>query len=85
MLALFEEALKWELHPRQNVHNLMPGIVNFASYFRHAENQFGLSCYQRISVENEDERGARMKSVGIICSKYTSLHEHMEFLEDQVR
>ena len=38
-----------------------------------------------MSVENEEERHARMKSVGIICTKYTSLHEHMPFLERQVR
>lgn len=54
-------------------------------YFKHDDSQFGLSCFQRITVENEDERGVRMKSVGIVCSKYTSLHEHMEFLEQQVR
>ena len=38
-----------------------------------------------MSVENKEERHARMKSVGIICTSYTSLHEHMSFLEDQVR
>ena len=38
-----------------------------------------------MSVENEVERHARMKSVGIICTNYTSLHEHMPFLETQVR
>ena len=26
-----------------------------------------------------------MKSVGILCAKYTSLHEHMPFLEEEVR
>ena len=26
-----------------------------------------------------------MKSVGILCVKYTSLHEHMPFLEEEVR
>ena len=26
-----------------------------------------------------------MKSVGILCAKYTSLHEHMAFLEEEVR
>ena len=26
-----------------------------------------------------------MKSVGILCARYTSLHEHMPFLEEEVR
>ncbi|XP_057291637.1 DENN domain-containing protein 11-like [Hydractinia symbiolongicarpus] len=52
-------------------------------YFRH-QQYYGLSCFALKSVDNEEERGARMKSVGIICTKYTSLHEHQEFLEKQV-
>ena len=38
-----------------------------------------------MAVDNVAERGARMKSVGILCAKYTSLHEHMPFLEEEVR
>ena len=59
-------------------------IFIFYRYFKH-KTFYGLSCYERISVDNAEERGARMKSVGVICTKYTSLHEHMEFLEKQVR
>ena len=44
-----------------------------------------MSCFERIAVDNVAERGARMKSVGILCAKYTSLHEHMPFLEEEVR
>ena len=44
-----------------------------------------MSCFERIAVDNVAERGARMKSVGILCAKYTSLHEHMSFLEEEVR
>ena len=44
-----------------------------------------MSCFGKMSVANEEERHARMKSVGIICKYYTSLHEHMSFLEEQVR
>ena len=54
------------------------------SYFRH-QQYYGLSCFALKSISNESERGARMKSVGIICTKYTSLHEHQEFLEKEVR
>ncbi|XP_065676585.1 DENN domain-containing protein 11 isoform X3 [Hydra vulgaris] len=53
-------------------------------YFRHQEH-YGLSCFALKSVNNAEERGARMKSVGIICTKYTSLHEHQDFLELQVK
>ena len=44
-----------------------------------------MSCFERIAVDSVAERGARMKSVGILCAKYTSLHEHMPFLEEEVR
>lgn len=36
-------------------------------------------------VESELERGARMKSVGILCPSYTLLYRYMHFLENQVR
>lgn len=54
-------------------------------YFKTSAGLYGLSCYERIAVDNVAERGARMKSVGILCAKYTSLHEHMPFLEEEVR
>ena len=54
-------------------------------YFKTRDGLYGLSCYERIAVDNVAERGARMKSVGILCAKYTSLHEHMSFLEEEVR
>ena len=54
------------------------------SYFRH-QQYYGLSCFALKSVSSECERGARMKSVGIICTKYTSLHKHQEFLEKEVK
>ena len=54
------------------------------SYFKH--NQlFGLSCYEKLSVSNVEERGARMKSVGIIAVSYSNLHNHMEFLSQQAK
>ncbi|XP_068722188.1 DENN domain-containing protein 11-like [Montipora capricornis] len=54
-------------------------------YFKTTGGLYGLSCYERIAVDNVAERGARMKSVGILCARYTSLHEHMPFLEEEVR
>ena len=53
-------------------------------YFR-KDNYFGLSCFQNMPVDSEMERGARMKSVGILATSYTGLYKHMQFLENQVR
>ena len=77
------------LHTFTEILQLLPFIIfvfhsMYCRYFRHEEN-FGLSCFALKCVNNKEERGARMKSVGIICKTYTSLHEHQEFLEQQVR
>ncbi|XP_060083226.1 DENN domain-containing protein 11-like [Ylistrum balloti] len=53
-------------------------------YFR-MENLYGLACFENMPVESEIERGARMKSVGILSTSYTLLYRHMQFLETQVR
>ncbi|KAI8759431.1 DENN domain-containing protein 11-like [Biomphalaria glabrata] len=53
-------------------------------YFR-KDNLFGLACFEKMKVESEIERGARMKSVGILSLSYTTLYHHMQFLEKQVR
>ncbi|NXB48707.1 LCHN protein, partial [Leucopsar rothschildi] len=46
---------------------------------------FGLACFANMPVESELERGARMKSVGILSPSYTLLYRYMHFLENQVR
>lgn len=53
-------------------------------YFR-KDSYFGLACFANLPVDSELERGARMRSVGILCPSYTTLHPHMTFLEAQVR
>ncbi|XP_042563006.1 DENN domain-containing protein 11-like [Clupea harengus] len=53
-------------------------------YFR-KDSYFGLACFANLPVESELERGARMKSVGILSPSYTTLYHHMAFLENQVR
>lgn len=53
-------------------------------YFRH-DNFFGLACFEKLSVANELERGARMKSVGILSTNYNSLYQHLPFLTEEVR
>jgi len=54
------------------------------SYFR-KDNMFGLACFENMPVESRMERGARMKSVGILATSYTLLYRHLQFLEAQVR
>uniref|UniRef100_A0A8C4I9B7 DENN domain-containing protein 11 n=1 Tax=Dicentrarchus labrax TaxID=13489 RepID=A0A8C4I9B7_DICLA len=46
---------------------------------------FGLACFANMPVESTVERGARMKSVGILSPSYTLLYRYMSFLEHQVR
>lgn len=53
-------------------------------YFR-KDNLYGLACFENMPVESEIERGARMKSVGILSTSYTLLYRHLQFLETQVR
>ena len=53
-------------------------------YFRHGK-LYGLACFANMSVASAAERGARMKSVGILATSYTLLYRHMQFLETQVR
>ncbi|KAE8613281.1 hypothetical protein XENTR_v10007653 [Xenopus tropicalis] len=53
-------------------------------YFRKG-GFFGLACFANMPVESELERGARMKSVGILSPSYTLLYRYMHFLENQVR
>ncbi|KAH3774503.1 DENN domain-containing protein 11-like [Dreissena polymorpha] len=53
-------------------------------YFK-KDNLYGLACFENMPVESEIERGARMKSVGILATSYTLLYRHLQFLETQVR
>ncbi|XP_007256034.3 DENN domain-containing protein 11 isoform X1 [Astyanax mexicanus] len=59
-------------------------IANDFIYFRKG-CYFGLACFANMPVESELERGARMKSVGILSPSYTLLYRYMHFLENQVR
>uniref|UniRef100_A0A224YWY7 Protein LCHN n=1 Tax=Rhipicephalus zambeziensis TaxID=60191 RepID=A0A224YWY7_9ACAR len=53
-------------------------------YFKR-KDYYGLSCFENMKVENEEERGARMKSIGILAKSYSLLHLHKTFLQKQVR
>ncbi|XP_060552703.1 DENN domain-containing protein 11-like [Ruditapes philippinarum] len=53
-------------------------------YFK-KDSLYGLACFENMPVDSEIERGARMKSVGILATSYTLLYRHLQFLETQVR
>lgn len=59
-------------------------LLSSHSYFRKG-CYFGLACFANMAVESTVERGARMKSVGILSPSYTLLYRYMSFLEHQVR
>ncbi|XP_033123746.1 DENN domain-containing protein 11-like [Anneissia japonica] len=59
--------------------------INSDFIFFKKDNYYGLSCYEKMTVDSLEERGARMKSVGILATSYTTLYRHMQFLENQVR
>ena len=54
------------------------------SYFKQGQ-LFGLSCFEKILIQSESERGVRMKSVGLLAVGYPDLHLHQEFLQRQAR
>ncbi|XP_054715749.1 DENN domain-containing protein 11-like [Uloborus diversus] len=53
-------------------------------YFKRGQ-LYGVACFENMPVDNACERGARMKSVGVLALTYTTLHHHMGFLRQQVR
>jgi hypothetical protein len=64
----------------------MHTIITDFNYFK-INQFFGLSCYHRLQLEGEEaerERGARMKSVGVLSLSYNGLHIHLEFLQQAV-
>ncbi|CAF1062882.1 unnamed protein product [Didymodactylos carnosus] len=61
-------------------HNLIQDCV----YFRH-KSLYGLSCIENIRDSTEtNERGMRIKSVGILSNSYIGNQYHLNFLQTQV-
>lgn len=52
-------------------------------YFRQ-DNMYGMSSFGKITVDSQEERGCRMKSVGVFATSYSTLHRYKKFLEEQV-
>jgi len=59
-------------------------LLTSRRYF-HKDKLFGLACFENMSVDNKSERGARMKSVGVLARSYGPLYQHLAFLQGQVR
>ncbi|OQR76879.1 protein LCHN-like [Tropilaelaps mercedesae] len=53
-------------------------------YFKRG-SYFGLACFEKLDIDSAIERGARMKSVGVLTRSYSLLHVHRGFLQTQVR
>lgn len=84
-----EESVAWHSHLAVSLLSMTHGLIcvplpSFHSYFRKG-CYFGLACFANMAVESTVERGARMKSVGILSPSYTLLYRYMSFLEHQVR
>ena len=75
------------MHVNLSIFHIVPYLTqdfSFFSYFKRGQ-LYGLACFENMPVDNVSERGARMKSVGVLAVSYTSLHYHMNFLKKQVR
>lgn len=48
------------------------------------KNLYGIACFHSLKTAS-DERGARMRSVGILCRDYRALATHYDFLYGAVR
>ena len=47
---------------------------------------YGFACYEKLTLSHSElERGARMKSVGVLAPSFEYLHLHKPFLEEQVK
>ena len=62
----------------------LPLSPSLCSYFKQGQ-LFGLSCFEKMPVQSEQERGVRMKSVGLLAVGYVDLHQHQQFLQRQAR
>ena len=66
-------------------HNVTEDFV----YFKHVDSVtgdrlFGLACFHNMTVDaNGDERGSRMRSVGVLAPSYAGLPQHLAALQDE--
>lgn len=60
------------------LHNINRDFI----YFK-MQDIYGVSCYEKRAVDSVEERGSRMRSVGVLCGNFNSLHRHLQFLQEQ--
>jgi len=60
-------------------------LQNDFVYFKYGD-MYGFACYEKLILSHSElERGARMKSVGVLAPSFEYLHLHKPFLEEQVK
>lgn len=59
-------------------------IENDLVYFRKGK-LYGLACFHNVKVNSEIERGARMKSVGLLTTSCSNIHFYKQFLQSKIR
>ncbi|GAB6032592.1 hypothetical protein CHUAL_011483 [Chamberlinius hualienensis] len=59
-------------------------IENDLVYFRKSR-LYGLACFQNVKVDSEIERGARMKSIGLLATSCSNIHFYKKFLQSEIR
>jgi hypothetical protein len=61
-------------------HNIKEDVVYFS-----VTPYFGVAAFEQRDVDSVEERGSRMRAVGIVSLKYIKLHSHLDFLKVQVQ
>ncbi|KAH6570710.1 hypothetical protein BASA62_004189 [Batrachochytrium salamandrivorans] len=62
-------------------------IAQDVIYFSCGPGRYGVAALENVALSStgaEEERGARIKAVGIVLGSYTGLHSHLPFLRQQV-
>lgn len=69
------DGLEYKAMP-SGVHSVRQDYV----YFKHGA-LYGLAAFDNRKVNSDTERGARMRSVGVLCRWHRALHRHMYYLQ----
>eukprot|EP00947_MAST-08B_sp_MAST-8B-sp1_P001621 g1621.t1 len=64
-------------------HNVQEDFVFFKHVDGMGDRCFGLGAFHNMSVDNERERGSRMRSVGVVARSYGFLPRHLDFLTEE--
>eukprot|EP00164_Ancoracysta_twista_P002558 GFYU01003406.1.p1 GENE.GFYU01003406.1~~GFYU01003406.1.p1 ORF type:complete len:448 (-),score=116.20 GFYU01003406.1:63-1406(-) len=59
-------------------------LSNDFVYFKY-DDCFSIACFNNLHVENSEERGARMRSVGVFVKSFSGMQVHFDFLHREAR